>query len=108
VVLANGSDNPVLPDFAPLQGIYAAAARKNHAGLVIAPHQAISVADALWSYTAGSARACFAEREMGVLAPGILADLAVLSGDLFSPEVERLRELAVDITIGGGRVVFER
>lgn len=51
VVLANGSDNPVLPDFAPLQGISAAVTRKTHAGLVLGPHQAMDVHAALWSYT---------------------------------------------------------
>jgi predicted amidohydrolase YtcJ len=108
VALANGSDNPVLPDFAPLQGIYAAVARKNHAGLSLAPHQALEVQDALRSFTAGGAFASFEERVKGALAPGMLADLAVISGDLIGPDVERLRELEVDMTIVGGRTVFER
>jgi predicted amidohydrolase YtcJ len=108
VVVANGSDNPVLPDFAPLQGIYAAVARRSHAGLSLAPHQAISVEDAIWSFTAGGAYAAFEEREKGALAPGMFADLAVISGDLLDPDVERLCELQVDMTLVGGRVVYER
>jgi predicted amidohydrolase YtcJ len=108
VVVANSSDNPVLPDFAPLQGIYAAVARRTHAGLQIAPHQAIRVEQALWTYTAGAARAAFEEAEKGALAPGMLGDAVVLSGDLLDPDVERLRELQVDMTIVGGEVVYER
>jgi predicted amidohydrolase YtcJ len=104
VVVANGSDNPVLPDFAPLQGIYAAVARKNHAGLSLAPHQAIDIHDALWTYTAAGALAAFEEHEKGVLAPGMLADIAILSGDLFNPDTEKLRELRVETTVIGGKV----
>lgn len=108
VALANGSDNPVLPDFAPLQGIYASVARRNHAGLALGPQHALSVDEALHSYTAGAAFAAFEEREKGALAPGMLGDIAVISGDLWDADVERLRELVVDLTVCGGAVVHER
>jgi hypothetical protein len=104
VVVSNGSDNPVLPDFAPLQGIYAAVARKNHAGIAIAPHQALDIHAALWTYTAGGAFAAFEEAEKGALAPGMLADIVVLSGDLFDPELETLRRLSVETTVIGGTI----
>lgn len=106
VVLANGSDNPVLPDFAPLQGIAAAVTRTARNGLVLAPHQALTIAEALRSYTRGGAYASFAEREQGALAPGMLADIAVIDGDLVSPEPARIAEMQVVMTIAGGRVVY--
>lgn len=108
VPLANGSDNPVLPDFQPLQGMYAAVTRRTHAGLILAAQQAISPAEALTSYTAGAAYAAFDEQRMGRITPGMLADLAILSGNPLGPEPEALREMQVDMTIVGGRVVFER
>lgn len=108
VVLANGSDNPVLPDFAPLQGIAAAVTRKAHNGRVIAAHQAIGLMDALRSYTWGSAYAAFAEHEQGALAPGMYADIAVLDHDPARIDPERLADLAVMMTIAGGSIVYER
>ncbi len=108
VALANGSDNPVLPDFAPLQGIAAAVTRRAHNGRVIAAHQAIGLMEALRSYTWGSAYAAFAEHEQGALAPGRYADIAVLDGDLLSVEPERLTNISVVLTVAGGKIVYER
>lgn len=108
VVLANGSDNPVLPDFAPLQGITAAVTRTAHNGRMIAAHQAIGLMDALRSYTWGSAYAAFAEHEQGALAPGMYADIAVLDRSLLDVEPERIPEVSVVMTIAGGRVVYEQ
>jgi predicted amidohydrolase YtcJ len=90
VALANGSDNPVVPEWAPLLGIR----RAVEAGL--------DEATALASYTTGGAYAAFQEHERGRLAPGFLADLAVLSGPLLDEET------AVDLTVAGGEVVFAR
>lgn len=106
VLLANGSDNPVLPDFAPLQGIAAAVTRTAHNGLSLAPHQALSLSEALRSYTWGAAYAAFAEHEQGSLAPGMLADIAVIAGNLIDPEPAAIAALDVEMTIAGGKVVW--
>jgi predicted amidohydrolase YtcJ len=90
VRIANGSDNPVVPEWSPLLGIRRAVA----AGL--------DEATALASYTAGGAWATFQEHEKGALRPGMLADLAVLSGPLLDEST------VVDLTVVGGEVVFER
>jgi predicted amidohydrolase YtcJ len=108
VPLANGSDNPVLPDFQPVQGLYAAVTRRTYNGLVLTPEQAIRPADALHSYTRGAAYASFDEQRMGSITAGMLADLAILSGNPLGPDPEALRELRVDMTIVDGRIVFER
>jgi predicted amidohydrolase YtcJ len=108
VPLANGSDNPVLPDFQPVQGLYAAVTRRTYNGLVLTPEQAIRPAEALHSYTHGAAYASFDEQRMGSITPGMLADLAILSGNPLGPDPEALRELRVDMTIVDGRIVFER
>lgn len=103
VVLANGSDNPVLPDFAPLQGLHAAVNRITHAGLLLNPAQALDLDAALHSYTLGAAYASFEESLKGSLEPGKLADLVLVAGDL--RDTTRLAELPIARTIVGGKAM---
>jgi hypothetical protein len=109
VRLALGSDWPVAP-LNPLLGIYAAVTRatldgKHPEGWV--PAEKISVEEAVRAYTAGSAYAEFADTEKGTLAPGALADIVILTGDIFSIEPARIRDVKVRTTIVGGRVVYD-
>src|SRR5690606_31630153 len=72
------------------------------------PEQKISVAEAVRAYTAGSA---YAERQdaiKGTLEPGKLADLVVLSDDIFAIDPVRIESVRVDATLLGGKVVFKR
>src|SRR5207247_6841334 len=83
--LAFGTDWTVAP-LNPLLTIYAAVTRrtldgKNPNGWI--PEQKISVEEAVRAYTAGSAYAEFQENEKGTIATGKLADLVILSGDIF-------------------------
>jgi len=110
VRLALGTDWYVAP-VDPMQTLYAAVTRatldgKRPGGWL--PEQKITLAEALRAYTAGAAYAEFQEADKGTLAPGKLADLVVLSEDVFAIPPERLREVRVETTIVGGRVVFER
>ena len=94
VRLAAGSDTPVVPS-EPLRGIAAAATRRTAAGmllpgLTLAPHEALAM------HTTGAAYAAHAEHELGRIAPGMRADLALLSGD---PSAEGTH---VEMTIIGG------
>lgn len=108
--LAFGSDWPVAP-MVPLMGIYAAATRrtldgKNPKGWV--PEQKITVAEAVHGYTMGAA---FAEREeaiKGSLAPGKLADLVVLSEDIFHIDPVEVEHTRVEMTVFDGRIIYQR
>lgn len=107
--LAFGTDWPVAP-LNPLLGIYAAVTRatldgKHPEGWF--PEQRLTLDEALRAYTQGSAYAAFAEHDRGTLAPGKLADVIVLSDDLFKIAPEKIRETKVLMTIVSGRVVFE-
>jgi len=107
-VLAFGSDWPVAP-LDPMSGIYAAVTRatldgKNPAGWF--PEQRLTVEEALRAYTRGSAYAAFEEMEEGTISPGKLADVVVLSEDLFRIPPERIKDARVEITIVGGRIVY--
>src|SRR5262249_6029603 len=65
----------------------------------------LSPAQALRAYTYGSAYAAFAEQRVGLLAPGYLADLAVLSADPL--QAEDLESVAVLATVVGGKTVHD-
>jgi predicted amidohydrolase YtcJ len=71
------------------------------------PEQKITVEEALKAYTAGGAYASFMEHT-GTLAPGMLADLAVLDRDLRAIAPEDIRHAKVVRTIVGGKTVFPR
>jgi predicted amidohydrolase YtcJ len=110
VSLAFGTDWPVAP-LDPLQTVYAAVTRATldgrHPGGWV-PEQKVTVAEALTAYTAGSARAEFEEKGKGSIGAGKLADLVILSADPFKVRPEEIGGLKVEMTIVGGRVVFER
>ncbi len=108
-MLAFGSDWPVAP-MDPIIGIYAAVTRRtlddrNPDGWV--PEQKISVAEAVHAYTVGSAYAQFDEKIKGSLEPGKLADLVVLSRDIFHIDPVEIQNTTVDLTICDGRVVYD-
>jgi predicted amidohydrolase YtcJ len=107
-VLAFGSDWPVAP-LDPLIGLYAAATRrtldgKNPQGWV--PQQRITVAEAVQAYTVGSAFAEHQEHIKGSLEPGKLADLAVLTDDIFHMPPTNLDKVHVYMTVFDGSVIF--
>ncbi|MBV7336911.1 amidohydrolase [Chloroflexi bacterium TSY] len=109
--LAFGSDAPVeTPDV--LQGIYAAVVRRRANGYPGPdgwyPEESISVEEAVHAYTVGAAFAAGEEMVKGSITPGKLADLVVLSKDIFTSEPEAILETKIDATIVDGRVVFER
>jgi hypothetical protein len=68
----------------------------------------ISAEEALRCYTVESAYAEFQENQKGRLAPGMLADFAVLSQDITTVPPEKIRETRVEMTVVGGRLVYDR
>lgn len=92
----------------PLVGIYAAVTRKGLSGEVYGPDEAVDLKEAIRLYTYGGAWLNFDEDIKGTIAPGMLADLVVLSEDILSAPPERILETEVDMTLVEGRVVFER
>jgi hypothetical protein len=109
-VVAFGSDWPVAP-LVPLTGIYAAVTRrtidgKNPGGWM--PQQKVTVAESVRAYTENAA---YAEREetiKGRIAPGQLADLIVLSDDIFRIDPVKIDAVKVEMTLLGGQVIYRR
>jgi hypothetical protein len=109
VPLAFGTDWPIAP-LNPLLGIWAAITRqtldgKHPDGWI--PEQRLRLEDALCAYTHGSAYAQFQENDKGTIAAGKLADMIVLSADLFSIPADQVKDERVTATIVGGKVVYE-
>jgi predicted amidohydrolase YtcJ len=103
----NGTDVPV-ESIDPIASFHASVTRLMKSGVAFFPEQSMTRGEALRSYTRDAAYAAFEEDLKGTLAPGKLADIAVLSHDpLTAPDDELLRTRVL-MTIVGGRVVFER
>jgi hypothetical protein len=75
-------------------------------GAAYTPEERISVADAVRAYTQGSAYAAFSDGQVGTLEVGKLADLAVLSQDIFSVPPETIGKTRVVTTMVGGKIVY--
>jgi predicted amidohydrolase YtcJ len=107
--LAFGTDWTVAP-LDPMLSIYAAVTRrtldgKHPDGWI--PEQKISVEEAVRAYTVGSAFAEFQEKEKGTITTGKLADLVVLSRDIFKIDPKEIDKTKVVMTLMDGRVVYE-
>jgi hypothetical protein len=75
-------------------------------GATYVPGERITVEDAVRAYTFGSAYAAFSDAQVGTLEVGKLADIAVLSQDIFSVAHETIGKTRVVMTIVGGKVVY--
>ena len=107
--LAFGSDWPVVT-LNPWEGIQTAVTRqttegKPEAGFV--PEQRLSVAETVRGYTLGAAYAGRREKTEGSIEPGKLADLIIVSQNVFDIDPRRIAETKVLTTIVGGRVVYQ-
>ena len=103
------SDCPVC-DPNPLVGIHAAVTRQRPNGTPENgwhPENRITVAEALRAYTATPAEVHNAT-DLGILAPGKKADIAILSEDILTLPASRIPQVHVDMTLFDGRIVFRQ
>ena len=105
IYMAFGSDN--LP-IGPMVGLYAAVTRKGESGKVYGASEAVSIKDAITMYTRNGAFLTREEKLKGTLEAGKLADMIVLPEDPLSIAPEKLLGLKVDMTIVGGRILYDR
>ena len=107
--LAFGSDWPVVT-LNPWPGVQNALTRQTNEGNPpggFVPKERISLEDTIEAYTFGAALAGRREKTEGSLQPGKLADLIVLSQDLFKIEPTVIGKSEVLLTMVGGKVVYQ-
>jgi predicted amidohydrolase YtcJ len=108
IVVTSSSDVTSTVSANPFVALYALVARKNNAGQDIAPLEAISREEALRTYTIDGTWLTREEKLKGSIEVGKLADVAVLDRDYFAVPEEEIKEIQVDTTIVGGKVVWNR
>ncbi|HTK74703.1 MAG TPA: amidohydrolase [Gemmataceae bacterium] len=99
--------NLSLNPYNPFLAMYVAITRKTEHGLVIAPEQCVSREEALRMVTIDAAYLGFDETRKGSIEVGKLGDLAVLTDDVLTCPVERMKDVRAVLTVVGGRVVHE-
>ena len=109
IVVSGGSDWPVAT-LDPMVGLHALVTRRLEPledGDVLNPEEAVSVLDAIRTYTYNGAYTAFEEESKGSLEEGKLADIAVLSGDILSIPPDQIRGLTAVLTMVDGRIVHQ-
>jgi predicted amidohydrolase YtcJ len=108
--LAFGSDCPI-ETLDPLAGIHAAVTRRRADGSPgpegWIPAQRLTVTEAVHAYTLGAAYASGEVHRKGSLLPGKLADLVVLSQDIFLCDPMEIVDTRVEMTVFDGQIVYE-
>ena len=111
MIWASGSDYFVTP-FPARYGVWASVARQPLLGVYGAePYgtaQSVDAETALRSFTTWTAHQMFLEDEVGIIEPGKYADLAVWDRDPLTVPTIELRDMACEMTVFNGEVVFER
>ena len=109
-VLAFGSDWPVVT-LSPWPGLQNAVTRETTDGEPKGgwiPSERITIADAIKGYTLNAAFAGHREKTEGSLEPGKLADLIIVSQNVFEIDPHHLVDTKVALTMVGGHVVYEQ
>jgi len=101
-----GTDSPVIPHN-PFHVLYHFATRGTLSAGVMGAEYAVTREEALRLMTVGYAYQVFAESERGTLAPGMAADLTVLSGDYRTVPDDEIGDLVSLLTIVNGRIVHD-
>ena len=111
MIWASGSDFYVTP-FPARYGVWASVARRPLLGVYgsepYGTGQSVDVETALRSFTVWAAHQMFLEDKVGTIEPGKYADLAVWDRDALTVPTDELRDMACDMTVFNGEVVFER
>ncbi|UFS76665.1 amidohydrolase [Tardiphaga sp. 37S4] len=105
--LGAGTDFPVNP-LNPFLTMYIMVTRKDPAGQVYGASEAIGREQALRLYTSAASRYMFEETRKGTLEAGKLADLVVLSADFMTVPDDQIKDITADMTMVGGKIVFQR
>jgi len=107
--LAFGSDWPVVT-INPWQGMQVAVTRQDFEGKPPEgwqPQLRVTVKEAIEAYTMGGAYSMFRENDEGSIETGKLADLIMVSQNVFEIDPHKIGETKVLTTMVGGKIVYE-
>ena len=106
-VVTNGTDVPV-ERISAIASYYSSVSRMMVNGERFYPEHAMTREEALQTYTLNNAYAAFEEEVKGTLAPGMYADMVVLTNNLLTVAEEEIPNTQVDMTFVGGELKYER
>jgi len=101
------SDAPSMPFWDPQHTLWASLMRLSPSNKPISQDQALTMEEAMYAHTMAGAYADFAEGKKGSLEVGKFADLAVWHDDPYAAAIEDIVNLTIDLTMVGGKVVYE-
>lgn len=104
------SDCPV-DSLNPMDSLYVATTRKDYSGYPEGgwySEEKLTMDQAVYCFTMGSAYASFEEKVKGSIEPGKLADIVVLSGDPFEAYEQEIRKIIPEMTIMNGAIRYEK
>ena len=108
--ISYGTDCPV-ESCNPFPNLYSAVTRKDSQGQPLGgfyPEESVDIYTAIDAYTIGSAYAQFMEEKKGRIKEGYYADLVILDQDIFTIDPMEIRNIEVELTMVGGRIVFKK
>ncbi|RMF86892.1 MAG: amidohydrolase [Nitrospinota bacterium] len=106
-IISTGATDYVPGPYEPLMGIQSCVTRTDSSGKLWGPSQKISVEEALRIYTLHGAYASFEEHLKGSITVGKLADLVVLGADPLTVDPYTIKDIPIEKTMVGGRIVYE-
>jgi len=101
-----GTDAFEVNQYRPFMTLYWAVTGKMVGGKVV-NHHPISREDALIAHTRKNAYFFFRENDLGSIQPGKLADLVVIDRDYLTIPADQIKEIRPQMTMVGGRIVYE-
>ena len=105
VLVGGSSDRPVATGV-PLEIIQSMVERLDRSGVIVGADERVTIEQALWTYTVGSAQVTGTAHERGTLAPGMLADYVVLADDPVRVATEDISSIDVVATVIAGNSVW--
>ena len=107
IVYALHSDALISP-YPAMVRLGSAVTRKSKEGVVIGANQCIDAEDAIKAYTYGGAYTTFEENKKGLIKQGMFADLTVLDKDPTKVNPDSIKNIKVNTTTVGGKIVYQR
>lgn len=104
IPVALGTDYPTIPYIAPKYTLWSACLRRSETGQYLAFDERVTIQEALYAHTMGSAYAAFEDTIKGSIEVDKYADMVVWSDDLYSISLNELKDIYVVSTIVGGVV----